>query len=34
MTAISPQICPVNTKNHKVILIERMYHETGEKLLE
>ncbi|MCW5313961.1 dehydrogenase [Nostoc sp. KVJ3] len=34
MTAILPQISVTNTKNHKVLLIGRMYHETGEKLLD
>ncbi|MFN6527751.1 hydroxyacid dehydrogenase [Nostoc sp. ChiSLP03a] len=34
MTAIFPQTSPATTKNHKVLLIGRMYHETGEKLLE
>lgn len=34
MTAIFPQISTVDTKNHKVLLIGRMYHETGEQLLE
>ncbi|MDZ8066685.1 MAG: hydroxyacid dehydrogenase [Nostoc sp. DedQUE08] len=34
MTAIFPQISATNTKTHKVLLIGRMYDETGEKLLE
>lgn len=34
MTAIFPQIPTVNIKNHKILLIGRMYHETGEKFLQ
>ncbi|MEH1884101.1 hydroxyacid dehydrogenase [Nostoc sp.] len=34
MTAIFPQTSTVDTKNHKVLLIGKMYHETGEQLLE